>query len=115
MELIEGGKKKGKSKTAEPDPGKAKSKRPQTLQIQASVKVKVDKDCGLPEAARMVLGRHAEAMLEAALRTALADGKTVKDPYMIATDTAIRITDWSILDLRPTKEETQEEIPGVDA
>ena len=104
-----GGSKKGKSSTGP----KEKSTKQQTYKIKSSVKVKLDKDCGLPEAARMVLERHAEHLLETLIT---ADPKAlVASEYMKATPTAIRMEKWDLLDLRPdkSKDDQQEEIPGT--
>lgn len=108
--MTEKGKKESKTNS-----GEVKSTKAQTLQIEIAVKVKIDKDCGLPEAGRMVLARHIEPMLEKVLDLALSEGTNLKDQYLTVTEKAIRIRDWSLLDLRPTKEDTQEEIPGTDA
>lgn len=105
---------KSGSKNAEPSAGpEEKSTKQDTIKIKATVKVKLDKDCSLPEAARMVIQRHAEHLLE---------GLLVKDPraiveseYMGATPTAVRIKKWDLLDLRPekSKDNKQEELPGT--
>jgi hypothetical protein len=105
-------KKDGKArdpKSAEKDPS---AKRPRTIMIEASVKVKLDKDCGLPEAARLVLSRHAEHMLTSLLEN-LDQDHDVRDQYMVVKSSAIRVRDWSLLDLRPAGENPQEEIPGT--
>jgi hypothetical protein len=101
--------KAGGTKAAEKDPP---AKKPRTIVIEATVKVKVDKDCGLPEAGRLVLSRHAEQMLTALLESMDQD-RDVTDQYMTVKTKGIRVSDWSLLDLRPAKEERQEEIPGT--
>lgn len=103
-----------KSKAAKPvDPQDPKSEKAKTYKIKAFVKVKLDKECGLPEAARMVIERHAEHLLESLL---------IKDPmavveseYIGATPNAVRIKNWDLLDLRPGKaaDDKQEEIKGT--
>lgn len=122
LKLVKGGKGepkqltagKGGSKKTDPAPEpKKKSSKEQTYKIKAQVKVKLDKDVSLPEAARMVIERHAEHLLESLLTK---DPRAVVDSeYMGATPTAIRMKKWDLLDLRPerSKDDKQEELPGT--
>ena len=110
LKALPGG--KGKSKKPEVQNPQKKANKSDPIRITAEVKVKVDKDCGLPEAARMVLADHAGEMLTALLST-LDRGQDVTSKYLIVKTTAIRVKDWDILDLRPKGTSPQEELPGT--
>lgn len=98
-------------KEAKPVDPKPKTEKDRVYAVEVSVKVKLDKDCGLPEAARMVLERHASHLLLGLLGS---DPKgSSADAYLIATPKAIRVKKWELLDLRPAKatDDKQEELP----